>query len=204
MEFNAAHFDMHKDISFNSLVKRVFRNRDDDKWQLDLVVDEEARVEKFDKVAFCHGYQTRANMPAFEGAEKFHLSPASIKGILVHPFPVYYASREIHSYSSKLDYSFEWDMVEGRSISLTYDRVSQNKHTSHMDDPDIWNCFASNFVSWYIKTLTTNLSSITPPMYTQPQLTSTTVADSLYKSDTAAEISSNPPSNGYGRYVCMA
>ena len=62
---------MHKDIVFNALVKQVSRNKDDGKWRLDLVIDGESRVEEYDKVAFCHGYQTRANMPDFEGVEKF-------------------------------------------------------------------------------------------------------------------------------------
>jgi dimethylaniline monooxygenase (N-oxide forming) len=49
----------------------VSRNKDDSKWQLHLVVDGESRVEEYDKVAFCHGYQTKASMPDFEGVEKF-------------------------------------------------------------------------------------------------------------------------------------
>jgi dimethylaniline monooxygenase (N-oxide forming) len=68
---------MHKDIEFNTLVKKVSRNKDDSKWQLDLIVDGESRVEEYDKVAFCHGYQTKANMPDFEGVEKFD-------GVIIH------------------------------------------------------------------------------------------------------------------------
>ena len=71
IESYATHFDMHKDIVFNTVVKQVSRNKDDTKWRLDLVVDGESRVEEYDKVAFCHGYQTKANMPEFEGVEKF-------------------------------------------------------------------------------------------------------------------------------------
>lgn len=62
---------MHKDILFNASVKEVSRNKDDSKWQLHAIVDGESRVEEYDKVAFCHGYQTRANMPVFEDVEKF-------------------------------------------------------------------------------------------------------------------------------------
>ena len=67
----ALHFDMHKDIVFHAFVKQVSRNKDDSKWRLDLVVDGKSRVEEYDKVAFCHGYQTKANVPDFQGAEKF-------------------------------------------------------------------------------------------------------------------------------------
>lgn len=71
IESYATHFDMHKDIVFNALVKEVSRNKDDSKWRLQAIVDGESRVEEYDKVAFCHGYQTKPNMPNFEGMEKF-------------------------------------------------------------------------------------------------------------------------------------
>lgn len=71
IESYATHFDMHKDIVFNALVKQASRNQDDSKWRLDLVVDGESRVEEYDKVAFCHGYQTKAKMPDFEGVKNF-------------------------------------------------------------------------------------------------------------------------------------
>ncbi len=61
----------------NSLVRKVSRNQEDSKWQLDLVIDGESRVEEYDKVAFCHGYQTKAKMPDFEGAERF-------EGTIIH------------------------------------------------------------------------------------------------------------------------
>ena len=67
----AKHFDMHKDIVFNAAVKQVSRNEDDSKWRLDLDVGGDLRIEEYDKVVFCHGYQTEAKMPAFEGVEKF-------------------------------------------------------------------------------------------------------------------------------------
>lgn len=71
IESYAKHFEMHKDIVFNASLKQVSRNKDDNKWRLDLIVEGESRVEEFDKVAFCHGYQTRPKIPVFEGAEKF-------------------------------------------------------------------------------------------------------------------------------------
>ncbi|KFX97184.1 hypothetical protein O988_04978 [Pseudogymnoascus sp. VKM F-3808] len=71
MESYATHFDMLRDIVFNATVKQASRNEDDSKWRLDFVVNGERRVEEYDKVVFCHGYQTKANMPVFDGAEKF-------------------------------------------------------------------------------------------------------------------------------------
>jgi dimethylaniline monooxygenase (N-oxide forming) len=62
---------MHKDIVLNAWVKQASRNEDDTKWRLDLVVDGKPRVKEYDKVAFCHGYQTKAKMPVFDGVEKF-------------------------------------------------------------------------------------------------------------------------------------
>lgn len=71
IESYATHYDMIKDITFNTSVKEVSRNKEDSKWRLDLVVDGESQVEEFDKVAFCHGYQTKARIPEFEDVEKF-------------------------------------------------------------------------------------------------------------------------------------
>lgn len=71
MESYATHFDMHKDIVFNAVVTQVSRNEDSNKWRLDFSVNGEPQVIEYDKVAFCHGYQTKANMPQFEGIEKF-------------------------------------------------------------------------------------------------------------------------------------
>lgn len=68
---------MHKDIVLNAFVKQASRNKDDSNWRLDLVIDGESRVEEYDKVAFCHGYQTKARIPDFDGVEKF-------KGAIMH------------------------------------------------------------------------------------------------------------------------
>ena len=62
---------MLKDIVFNASVKQVSRNKDDSKWQLLLDVGGQPQVEEYDKVAFCHGYQTQAKIPDFEGVKNF-------------------------------------------------------------------------------------------------------------------------------------
>lgn len=62
---------MHKDIHLNSSVTQVSRSKDNTRWELKVSVDGEAQTEEFDKVAFCTGYQTKANMPNFEDSEKF-------------------------------------------------------------------------------------------------------------------------------------
>jgi hypothetical protein len=72
IESYATHYDLHRNIVFHAHVKKVVRNNDDTKWLVHLIVNGEARVEEVDKVAFCHGYQTHARMPTFEGAETFH------------------------------------------------------------------------------------------------------------------------------------
>lgn len=71
MEDYATHFDLIKDINFDTSVKRVVRNEADTKWLVE--TEKEGKIEKleFDKVAFCHGYQTKAVLPVFDGQEKF-------------------------------------------------------------------------------------------------------------------------------------
>lgn len=53
------------------------RTEDDARWRVKMTVDGEEKAEEFDKVVFCHGYQTKANMPNFEGKDLF-------KGPLMH------------------------------------------------------------------------------------------------------------------------
>lgn len=77
MESYAKHFDLLGDIVFGASLKEVNRNKEDTKWCVEVVVDGETRVEEFDKVALCHGYQTEAQMPKLEDEEKF-------EGILMH------------------------------------------------------------------------------------------------------------------------
>lgn len=71
IESYATHFDMLKDIKFNSSVTQVSRSKDDTKWLLEMSVNGKFQAEEYDKVAFCNGYQTKANMPVFEDSEKF-------------------------------------------------------------------------------------------------------------------------------------
>lgn len=71
MESYAKHFDLLQDIVFHASVTQVTRNKEDTKWRVELQVDGQPRVEEFDKVAFTHGYQTKAEMPDFEGRDKF-------------------------------------------------------------------------------------------------------------------------------------
>ncbi|KAI1373153.1 putative dimethylaniline monooxygenase [Hypoxylon crocopeplum] len=77
MELYARHFDMLKDIVFNAFLKRVVRNEEDTKWQVEVVIDGKLQVLEYDKVAFCHGYQTKAQMPTLENCEEF-------EGIVIH------------------------------------------------------------------------------------------------------------------------
>lgn len=71
MESYARHFDLLKDIVFDASVQTATRNENDTKWNLKIAIDGETKIEKFDKVAFCHGYMTQAVMPEFEGKELF-------------------------------------------------------------------------------------------------------------------------------------
>lgn len=77
MQSYAEHFDLLKDVVFGTLLKQVNRNKDGTKWRLEIEKDGTTQYEEFDKVAFTHGYQTKAKMPDFEGQDKF-------KGTLIH------------------------------------------------------------------------------------------------------------------------
>lgn len=71
IESYARHFDLLKHVVFKACVNRARRNDDDSQWQLDMVINGKTRVEEFDKVVFCHGYQTEPVMPKYEGAGIF-------------------------------------------------------------------------------------------------------------------------------------
>lgn len=73
----AKDFDLHQHIVFNCTVKSVRRNDGDTKWCVETEVDGVTEVREFDKVALCHGYQTRAKQPIFEGQDKF-------EGVIMH------------------------------------------------------------------------------------------------------------------------
>lgn len=74
----ARHFDLLKDWKLNTAVRKATRNKADTKWCLEIQpTGEEPKTVEFDKVVFCHGYQTKARMPKFEGQDKF-------EGIIMH------------------------------------------------------------------------------------------------------------------------
>jgi dimethylaniline monooxygenase (N-oxide forming) len=71
IESYARHFDLLKDIVFGASVTRATRNTGDTRWRLEMLVNGQKRTEEFDKVVFCHGYQTKQVMPKYEGQETF-------------------------------------------------------------------------------------------------------------------------------------
>lgn len=78
MESYARHFDTLKEWNLNTTVHKASRNADDTKWALEVeTAAEGTRTLEFDKVVFCHGYQTRPVMPTFEGQELF-------EGVIMH------------------------------------------------------------------------------------------------------------------------
>ncbi|KAK3682287.1 flavin-containing monooxygenase 9 [Podospora appendiculata] len=66
-----ADFPIPDRICFEASVQLVRRNEADTGWLV--TVEKHGRVEtaEFDKVALCHGYQTKASIPTFEGQDKF-------------------------------------------------------------------------------------------------------------------------------------
>lgn len=62
---------------FKASVQRAVRTENGKQWRLEMLIDGQLHRQDFDKVAFCHGYQTVAEMPTFEGSDKF-------QGILMH------------------------------------------------------------------------------------------------------------------------
>jgi len=71
------HYDLLENIVFNSTVKLARRNDGDTAWLLDVETDGTLGTVEFDRLAFCNGYQTRANIPTFEGQDAF-------KGTVMH------------------------------------------------------------------------------------------------------------------------
>ncbi|KAL0933856.1 dimethylaniline monooxygenase 2 [Colletotrichum truncatum] len=71
MESYAEHFGLYKHIVFNALVQKVVRNDDGSKWQVEMIRSGMPDVQQFDKVVFCHGYQTKKKMPSYEGQDMF-------------------------------------------------------------------------------------------------------------------------------------
>jgi dimethylaniline monooxygenase (N-oxide forming) len=62
---------------FKASVENVVRTEDDKQWRLEMFIDSKSDDQVFDKVALCHGYQTIAEMPTYEGSETF-------EGTLMH------------------------------------------------------------------------------------------------------------------------
>jgi dimethylaniline monooxygenase (N-oxide forming) len=77
MEDYAKHFDLLRDIVFGADVKLARRSGDDARWLLDVERDGKIETVEYDRTVFCHGYQTKADIPAFEGQEKF-------EGVMMH------------------------------------------------------------------------------------------------------------------------
>jgi dimethylaniline monooxygenase (N-oxide forming) len=77
MDSYAREFDLYRSIEFNASVKRVVRNDDGSKWRLEFQKSGTNESREFDKVVLCHGYQTKAEMPTYEGSELF-------EGELIH------------------------------------------------------------------------------------------------------------------------
>src|SRR4051812_18638005 len=78
MHSYATHFDLLKHCVLNANVRNVRRDSTDTKWLLDIEPADtssssEPKTEtvSYDKVAFCHGYQTQAKGPKYEGEELF-------------------------------------------------------------------------------------------------------------------------------------
>ncbi|KAH8885398.1 flavin-containing monooxygenase 9 [Thozetella sp. PMI_491] len=71
MEGYAQHFDLTRDIVFNTTVNKVRRNDENTKWVLEYETGGKASTAEFDRVAFCNGYQTKASVPVFEDQNKF-------------------------------------------------------------------------------------------------------------------------------------
>lgn len=71
MQDYATHFDLFRDIVFNTEVKLARRNDHDTRWLLDIERDGKTETIEYDKIAFCHGYQTKAEIPTFEGQDLF-------------------------------------------------------------------------------------------------------------------------------------
>lgn len=72
MQSYAEHFDLLSHTVFNASVTRVYRDDTDSHWILDIDKPEGKRdTVHFDKVAFCHGYQTRQKLPQYPGLDTY-------------------------------------------------------------------------------------------------------------------------------------
>lgn len=73
MQGYAEHFGLLKHIKFDTSVKMVNRNKEDNGWEVEVEDVESGKIDRrqFDKVAFCHGYQTTKRMPVFPGQKDY-------------------------------------------------------------------------------------------------------------------------------------
>ncbi|KAK5662305.1 hypothetical protein OQA88_8211 [Cercophora sp. LCS_1] len=71
MEDYAKHFDLLKDIVFNAEVKLSRRNQANTHWLLDVKISSTVQTVEYDRIAFCHGYQTKPEIPIFPGQDLF-------------------------------------------------------------------------------------------------------------------------------------
>ncbi|KAJ5722963.1 dimethylaniline monooxygenase [Penicillium malachiteum] len=77
MQSYAENFSLLPDIVFDAKLEQAYRNEEDSKWLLQLNINRKPQIEEYDKVAFTHGYQTKAKVVQFDGAEQF-------EGELIH------------------------------------------------------------------------------------------------------------------------
>ncbi|KAK1754238.1 flavin-containing monooxygenase 9 [Echria macrotheca] len=71
MQDYAKHFGLLEHIVLGADVQSVRRNVADTAWLLEYDKDDVQQTVEIDRIAFCHGYQTRAKIPSFEGQELF-------------------------------------------------------------------------------------------------------------------------------------
>ncbi|KAK2616624.1 hypothetical protein QQS21_000447 [Conoideocrella luteorostrata] len=78
MQEYAENFNLLDHIVFNTTVRRAERNPENTKWLLDIVSGvDPVKTVGYDKVVFCHGYQTAAKIPNYPGQEQY-------TGTLIH------------------------------------------------------------------------------------------------------------------------
>jgi len=73
MQGYAEHFGLLTHIEFDTNVKMVIRNKQDNGWEVEIEDVASGKMDRrhFDKVAFCHGYQTTKQMPVFPGQKEY-------------------------------------------------------------------------------------------------------------------------------------
>jgi dimethylaniline monooxygenase (N-oxide forming) len=77
MQEYSEYFGLLDHIVFNASVEKVHRDGADSKWLVEIAKPESSEVLEFDKVVFCHGYQTQKKMPSYPGQDQY-------TGVLIH------------------------------------------------------------------------------------------------------------------------